>query len=384
MFVILRQGLARSRFAKLSSLCESNVVFSLPLLHFCTSGERQSVSVPRPTVSVYDFLVHKHHFSPESASQVATIVARLKHPERSDSVLAFLKESGFSHSQLERTLMCVPKLLSGSLDENIKPKIKAFQDFGISADEAARIIANDPYILTRSLRNKLIPGLTVLKNLFGSIRSAQILKVSGWFLFSKLDDSLVPNFELLKKYGVSMDHIFWVMNAYPRFLLRKPKKMKTYLDKVDEMGIRRDSKLFLVAANLINSYTDKNWDLKLGDFREMGFSDNDIVAAFRASPTVFGLSKERINKSIKVLLKGGKYNMSCIVGFPVCLTYSVEKRLTPRMQVLESLEGRNLIQSWPSLSTFCTMTNKKFHEKYVAPFVDEIGDAFLAKNAATG
>ncbi|KAL0432712.1 UNVERIFIED_CONTAM: hypothetical protein Slati_2605500 [Sesamum latifolium] len=379
---LVRQNLTRLSFKNSSSLCESHhVVFSLSLLRFFTSGERKPV-LDSP---VYEFLLHKHNFSPEAASRVASVVTRLRNPEKSASVLSFLKESGFSKTQVEKMVKIRPQFLSANLEKSIKPKIKIFQDFGFLANDISEIISNDPWILRQSMKCTLIPSLSVLRSLLGSnAEVAKFLKSSGRFLKTNLGKNLVPNVELLKNCGVAMEQIIRVMYHFPRLLSCKPEVMKTYVDKVDKMGMDRSSRMFIHGVRTIGTMSDKTLELKFRTFRELGFSEGDIAAAFRNAPLVFGASEKKLKEVKEVLLATGKYNLSCIINCPISLKYSIENRYKPRLQVLEMLESKNMIESWPKFSTLCQMSNKRFYEKFIGPYLDEVGDVCMAKSALSG
>ncbi|KAL6320694.1 hypothetical protein AAG906_008694 [Vitis piasezkii] len=98
---------------------------------------------PKPAipVSTADYLIKRHQFSQETALTAASVITYSKKPEKSDSILAFLKESGFSQTHLEKTVKRVPRVLSANLDKTIKPKIKIFQDLGCTPTDIAYIIS---------------------------------------------------------------------------------------------------------------------------------------------------------------------------------------------------------------------------------------------------
>ncbi|KAK4428445.1 hypothetical protein Salat_1144100 [Sesamum alatum] len=365
-------------FKKASFLRQSHVSLSH---HFSTKRENQRVDTP----TVSEFLLHKHRFSPEAASQVASVLTRLKNPERSDSILSFLKRSGFSGTQLEKLVKYKPEVLSANLERVIKPKIKIFQDFGFSADEIAEIVSKEPIVLHCSVKKQTQPSLSALKSVLRSnVEMAKVLKSSGWILARDLENSLVPNVEFLKSCGITFEQIIRLIPIFPRFFLLKPESMRKFVEKADEMGVDRSSGLFIYAARVISSMSDGNWELKLKALRDLGFSEDDILRVFRTAPMVFSVSMKKIKKITEVLLETGKYDMSCIMNSPTSLLYSVENRLRPRLQVLEVLEKKNLIKNWPALGTVHLTSDKKFFEKFVAPYLDEVGEIYTRKSVKKG
>ncbi|RVW22477.1 hypothetical protein CK203_107237 [Vitis vinifera] len=142
-------------------------------------------------------------------------------PEKSDSILAFLKESGFSQTHLEKTVKRVPRVLSANLDKTIKPKIKIFQDLG-------------------SLQSVMGSNSDVSK----------VLKICARFLKHDLGKTLKPNIEFMKSCGISTTQIKKVVFSFPRFLLHKPESIKDSVRRVDEMGCDRKSKRYLYAIRI--------------------------------------------------------------------------------------------------------------------------------------
>ncbi|PIN22420.1 hypothetical protein CDL12_04869 [Handroanthus impetiginosus] len=351
-------------------LCKFHVSFS-------TSRKKQPMNIPK----TFDFLLQKHHFSPETVSKVASVLPHLKNTQKCDSILSFLKESGFSNVQLEKVVKHTPRFLAASLERKIKPKVKIFQDLGYSAGELADLISKDPWILHRGV-GKMVCALSVLKGLMRSnAEVAKLLQISGWFLTRDLTKTLVPNVKLLESCDIPLERIVNIMYLFPRFLLNEPEVMRKSVNKADEMGVCRGCKMYIHAVRVISSMTDKTWEMKLKAFRDMGFSEDDILRAFRQAPPVFIISVKKMMKIKEIVLATGKYDISYIAKNPTFLCRSIEKWHKPRLQVLEVLERKKLITDWPAFTTMFKMSEKKFFEKFVGPYIDELGDVYLAKNA---
>ncbi|XP_059629866.1 uncharacterized protein LOC132272790 [Cornus florida] len=341
-------------------------------------------SSPKTPIAVVDYFIDRHKFSPETASKVFSVVKYVKRPEKTDSIISFLQESGFSDTHLQRVIKKAPQVLSANLERSIKPKFKFFQDLGFSSRDVVEIVSNDPRILTSSVDNRLGPSILTLKSVLGSNVDdvSRVLKRSGWFLGYDLEKIMIPNIEYLKSCGISSTQITGYVYKCPRLFLYKPTQIREYVKRVDEMGIDRKSKMFLPAIQAIRSMSIENWELKLEVFKSLGFSEDDILSVFRRAPVVFSLSESKINEITRLLLSTGKCDISYVVNHPFLLTLSVENRLKPRLRVLEVLESRNLLLKMPSLATVFPLTDKRFFEKYVLPYLDEVGELFLVKKAS--
>ncbi|XP_059629836.1 transcription termination factor MTERF8, chloroplastic-like [Cornus florida] len=343
-------------------------------------------SSPKSPNAVADYLIERHKFSLETASKVSSSPRspNLKRPEKIDSILSFLQESGFSDTNVERVIKHAPQLLSANLELSIKPKFKFFQDLGISSSGIVQIVSSDPLILTRSVESHLGPSILALKSvLVSNMDVSRVLKKSGWFFRYDMAKTMIPNIEFLKSCGISSSQITRCVYNTPTFFSNKPTRVRELVKRVDEIGFDRKSKMFLHAILAISWMTKENWELKLEVFKSLGFSEDDILSVFRRHPQVFAQSERKIKETTQLLLSTGKCDISYVVNYPDLLGYSVENRLKPRLRVVEVLESRNLLLNKPSLGTVCRITERKFFEKYVLPYSNEVGELFVFKKASS-
>ena len=363
---------SRSNF----SFRKFNVHYSISTLFFSSFQPQKSVS--EPPIPVAQYLINHHQFSPEAASKASSNFPFLKNPKQSDLVLSYLKETGFSHSQLEQVVKKFPNVLYVSPDI-IKPKIKIFQETGFSSSDIADIISAGPWILKRSADNRLGPSILALKNILGShALVCRLLKSSGWFLKHDLKKTMMPNIEFMKNCGISSEQIINYLHIFPRFFLLKPESIVDSMKRVDEMGFDRNSRRLLQAIRALCSMSVENWELKLNLFRELGFSEDDILLVFRRCPQVFCVSEKKIKEVTDILLCAGNVDISFAVKHPELLLYSVEKRIKPRLGVIKILEEKDKLKKRPSLSTILTINGKKFLERYVLPHSNELGGQYVA------
>ncbi|CAK9186439.1 unnamed protein product [Ilex paraguariensis] len=243
-----------------SHLHKPHISFSLSLLFFSSSTPKGSNS----TITVSDYFVYKHQFSPETAAKVSTVLNYVKNPKKFDSILSYLKESGLSETHLEIVVRRMPSVLSANLDQTVKPKIKVFQELGISPTSIAEIISGNPRVLNSSTVNWVGPILALRNTLGSSFDVPKFLMACRWFLRYKFENTMLPNIELMKSLGISSSQIM-----------------------------------------------------------------------------------------------------------------SVENRLKPRLRVLEILENKELRRKKQSLTTICKMSNKKFCDKFVLPYSNEVGKIYV-------
>ncbi|WCJ31493.1 hypothetical protein M5689_012984 [Euphorbia peplus] len=101
--------------------------------------------------------------------------------------------------------------------------------------------------------------------------------------------TLVPNIEYLRSCGICPSRIAtYVCRAPLAYVIIEPEKLKDIVQRVDEMGVDRKSKMFMEAFKVMSCMSRKRWELKLQVFRELGFSEQNVLVAFRRMPVVFG------------------------------------------------------------------------------------------------
>lgn len=327
-------------------------------------------------MSVVEFLINRHQFSQEAAFKASLTRVYLKDQRQSDLILSFLKSSGFSNPQIEKVIKNVPCILYYNID-TIKPKIEIFQDLGFLQSDIVEIISTDPWILTRSLDNRLQPSLFVLKKILGSREGmSRILKLSGRLLKHDLEKTMLPNIEYMKNCGISSSQIITYLYNFPRLFLHKPATIMDFVKRIDEMGFDRKSKMFLPAIRTLSSMTLENWELKLKIFRNLGISENDISTLFRKAPQVFTVSESKIKQVTEMVISDANLDISYVLNHPELLIFSFEHRLKPRLEILHTLEQKNVLKRKLSLVTVCRMSKKDFTERYIVPYSNELGKNF--------
>ncbi|KAK3019881.1 hypothetical protein RJ639_004189 [Escallonia herrerae] len=377
----------RKTFAPLSlknhyHLCKPHISsYFSPLFLSSTSPKRRQ---PKSAVPVADYLLNTHQFSAEAAAKASLAFKYLKNPENSDCVLSFLKESGFSKTHLEQMVENMPKVLSLKLDRTIKPKIKIFQDLGFPPTDIVQVLSTNPMILSRTSNERLLQLILALQKIFGSNGDvSRLLKIAGPFLGYDLKKTMIPNIEFLKSCGICSSQILKDVFNHLRFYFYYPDLLERSVKRVDELGFSRDSKMLLCAIRTVGSMKVETWELKLQLFRRLGFSEDDILSMFRKMPHVFSVSGKKIEEVTEFLRGTRKLDIAHIVQYPLLLSYSIGKRLKPRIQVMQNLERENLLLKEFNLARVCTIPDIKFLEKYVLPYSDRVSELSCTFNEGT-
>ncbi|KAK8505213.1 hypothetical protein V6N12_066740 [Hibiscus sabdariffa] len=248
-----------------------------------------------------------------------------------------------------------------------------------STNDVADILAVDPWILSRSVDDRIAPSILDLKSVVGSIPDVvKLLKTSAWFLKCDLQKTMMPNIEYLRSCGISSSQIVSYVFSFPRFFLHKPESIKQFIKRADDLGFDRKSNMFLAAIRMFSSMSEENWELKVKLSRKLGFSEDDILSTFWKTPQVFAVSERKIKEVTDFLLTRKDVSISFIISQPSVLVCSLEHRRKPRLLVIDTLESKNLLRRKVSLTTIYKMSEQNFREKYVHPYLKELENASMA------
>lgn len=359
--------------------------FSFSVLQFSSFVSEEAQSCKNP--GKLELLLHKHKFSPKVVSHVLSCLRfgkKKQTREKYESTLSYLKEFGFTKSELEKTLKSKPTSLVADVHKSIQPKVKILQDIGFSSRDIVSIILKEPNILTASAKNRLRPAILHLQVLLVSSEEvARTIRRSPWLLITDWEHRLIPNTKFLQCCGITKEHIVSHLSMWQRSLSSKPEFLRECVAKVDAIGVDRNLKMFSYAVATLGSFSAKAWELKWQAFRNiLECSDKDMSTMFKRHPMVFLVSGDKVKK-VKEFLMTSKYNNLLIYQCPNVLFYSIEKRYKPRCEVLTILERRHLIKKWPHPSSLGVMTDAKFLDKYVRPHLKDPEISTWYKNNPT-
>lgn len=242
----------------------------LPFLHSLSSYSTLVKKTAKPSAEITNYLMNRHQFSPELASIASSVLMHLENYKKSDLIIDYFKENGLSNAQLEELLIRKPVILTSSFNKCVKPKVQKIQELGFSQSEIADLLCSVPTIITiNSSPDRLGECILILRSVLeANFEVVKLLKVSDWFLASDLDRTLVPNIELMKSVGVSLVQIRQLLFSFPRFFLIRPEFLRDCVRIVDEMGLSRDSKMYVHGIRTVSSMNPEKWESKLKLLRD--------------------------------------------------------------------------------------------------------------------
>ncbi|XP_047321624.1 uncharacterized protein LOC124925616 [Impatiens glandulifera] len=330
-----------------------------------------SSSSPQPIsrVAAAEYLNLHHNFSSEVASKLSSICGSIN-PEKCDSVISILKKTGFSQTDMERLVSGIPRILSANPHKTVEPKIKTFINSGFSTAETVDLLVIDPRILCRS-NDYISTTLAKLNEILKShSRVYNFLKL-GRFPSTCLDKHMIPNIKLLEDLGINSEQLRRYLSQTPRNFYFRTERLMELVNKADELGIRRSCNMLLPTIRILSSMSKGRLERKLNLLKGLGFGEDEISEMIKRTPLVLSVSEEKMEKVTKYLLSSGEAEISTIVGYPLLLMFSFEKRVKHRLQVLKELRSKDLVNGKVNLLTVCKLSDSKFLNKYVVPYSDK-------------
>ncbi|KAM5563958.1 hypothetical protein ABKV19_018529 [Rosa sericea] len=323
--------------------------------------------------STVSYLVNSCGLSPESAVLVSHKV-KLQSLEKADSVLALLREYEFSETQISTLVRRHPRILWADAKKTLAPKLEFFCSIGMSRLDLAKTVTYSRSILDRSLENHIVPSFNLLKDVVHSdVKVLGILKCSPWIFRQKLSKTMMPNIELLRELGMPQSSIARLITYYVQIVMREPESFSQLVGEVEQLGFDLRKTFFVQAMLALSGKNKTTWKRNEEAYRRWGWSDNDILSAFRLYPLCMTKSEKKIMGTMDFLVNKMGWHSQKIAKCPHVLCFSFEKRIIPRFSVVKVLMLKGLVEEENvSLSTIVAIPENYFLNKFVTTYLRQV------------
>ncbi|XP_047312386.1 uncharacterized protein LOC124915669 [Impatiens glandulifera] len=287
--------------------------------------------------------------------------------EKPDSVIAFLRSHGFTNAQISNCARTHAELLVYNPSKVLLPKFNFFHSLGISNDELPQFVSTNWKVILISLDKGMLPLHKFLKDEFNldDKKIALCIKKSAWYSGKDMLSSLAANISLLRELNVRELSLLHLVCNVINILLAKPARFKEFVNKVIDMGFVPQKLTFVQALCMFSGTSNSMWEVKVGIYREYGFSENEFQMAFKLHPLCIGLSEKTLRLKMDFLVKKMGLKPADIARMPTVLLYNFEKRIIPRCSVIEMLRSKGLLKKEVSISTIAYPSDKCFIDKFI-------------------
>ncbi|KAK2448743.1 transcription termination factor MTERF5, chloroplastic [Trifolium repens] len=335
---------------------------SLFSLHFCTNTSDYSTPFP------VSYLIQNCGFSPQTASKLcSTYRLRFNTAKKPDSVLAFFRNHGFSETQLRNIIAQSPQLLSCDPSKRVLPKFQFFLSKGASNSDIVNLASKNPRILNLSVENHIVPIYELLRRFLQSEEDADALAIHKSYLLSC--NRVPDNITMLVENGVRYSSIVRLLRTNSRVFLKRD--MLKLVEELKNFGFNPSKTTFGIALEAKLTVHKTLWEEKVDTFKKWGWSDEDVLEAFRRQPHCMLVSINKINLLMSFWVNQMGWDVLALAKGPLLFSMSVEKRIIPRALVVQFLLKKGLREEKSSLASPFIVSDKKFRDKFINRYEEE-------------
>ncbi|CAN4090059.1 unnamed protein product [Withania somnifera] len=322
---------------------------------------------------VVNYLINTLDFAKSKALAVSNSCHWVRSVEKTELVVHFFKFIGFTDAKIQYIVHSVPRILIADVEKIIKPKIQLFQELvsRIGGSNLCKLISSHASLLTRSVEKAIKPSIKVLdKVLVNGNENGDFFRVlqrSDWVIQRSPQLRLIPNILYLESIGIVGSRLSLLLKNQPRLLTVPQSELKKRVSKLLDIGFSTNARIM----------THENFLRKLQLFQSFVFSKNKCMEMFRVTPSLFRTSEKKIKLGL-FFLETMKFKKSSLVQHPNLLMFSMEKRVTPRYQVLQLIKSKKLVKKEPSFYFVMCLPEHLFLEKFVSRFEETVEELLMA------
>ncbi|KAJ0499882.1 putative transcription regulator mTERF family [Helianthus annuus] len=314
---------------------------------------------------IINYLTSSLKFSKQDAITLSSKgnLTHLKSTLNSDLILQTLKNYGLTLTQIKQLIFSVPKILTCKAGKTLEPKLKVFQELGLSGSDLVVLIRRNPDVFGFGLHTRIIPGVNLLKGYLGDDQNVvEFITKSRWLYCTNYSmKRLSTNMQMLKGIGLSNERIVRFMLSNPESSMVNTKLLVDRLKFVEEkLGVSPRVGSFVHALSVALYVSDVEVEGKMKVFRSFGWSDSDIALLFRHQPYCLNKSEGNIREKLEFLMKDLGYTPAYLIRCHTFFTFSLSKRVVPRNKMLMFLKEKGLVGDKPMLITLASYPELKF------------------------
>ena len=342
--------------------------FPISLTRFCTTTSESKSNTHPVAVS---YLINNFGFSHESALKAFNNKqVRFNTLEKPNSVLTFFQNHDFSHENIRIIIRKEPWLLSSQPHKTLLPKFQFFLTNDATSSDIVSLLTANSTILRSSLDKRIIPLFELLSRFLKTNKDVIVclIRHSKSFIISPYR-LIVANINLMTDFGVSDNVIAKLLHRRPSIF--GSKDLIKSLEEVKALGFDPSTTTFGTALLAKKGLSKKLWDKKVDVFEKWGWSDEDVIRAFRCQPILMLTSIDKINLLMSFWVNQLGRNSLELTKCPIMFGYSLPKRIIPRASILQFLLMKGLRKKDASLVKPFTYSETLFLNKFVFSFEDE-------------
>ncbi|KAI4389114.1 hypothetical protein MLD38_001376 [Melastoma candidum] len=292
-------------------------------------------------------------------------------------VVKFLRGLDVEKQDIGYVLMKYPELLGFKLEGTMSTSVAYLVSIGVRPRDIGPMVTQYPYLLGMRVGTTIKPLVDYLLSLgLPKMILTRMLEKRAYVLGYDLEETVKPNVECLLSFGVRAESLPSVIAQYPQ-ILGLPLKAKlssqqyffSFKIKIDPDGFAEVVEKMPQIVSLHQHVIMKPVEFLLG----RGIPAEDVSRMVVRCPQLVASRVELMKNSYYFFKSEMGRPVKDLVEFPEYFTYSLESRIKPRYQKLQSRGIRP-----PSLNWLLNCSDQRFEQRLQAERLepDQPGPSF--------
>ncbi|WZZ13388.1 hypothetical protein YC2023_106477 [Brassica napus] len=181
------------------------------------------------------------------------------------------------------------------------------------------------------------------------------------------DRTVEEKVDVYTRLGFSVEDVWDMFKKWPNSLKFSGKKVTQTFETLKKCGLLDEEVVALLKKNpQFLRVSEENIASSIETFLGLGFSKGEFAMMIKRYPVCIGFSAETVKKKTEFLVEEMDWSLEAVVSHPQVFSYSMEKRMVPRCNVIRALMSKGLLGSeLPSVCSVLACTDKVFLGRYV-------------------
>jgi mTERF domain-containing protein len=140
------------------------------------------------------------------------------------------------------------------------------------------------------------------------------------------------------------------------------------VEELKNFGFNPSKTTFGIALEAKLTVNKTLWEEKVDTFKKWGWSDEDVLEAFRKKPHCMLVSINKINLLMSFWVNQMGWDVLALVKGPSVFSNSLEKSIIPRASVVQFLLKKGLRKKDASLTCPFLVSEQLFLDMFIKPF----------------
>ncbi|ESR47892.1 hypothetical protein CICLE_v10000930mg [Citrus x clementina] len=283
-------------------------------------------------------------------------------------VVKFLRGLDVEKEDIGYVLMKYPELLGFKLEGTMSTSVAYLVSIGVSPRDIGPMVTQYPYFLGMRVGTMIKPLVDYLVSLGLPIKIlARMLEKRVYILGYDLEETVKPNVDCLISFGIRREKLASVIAQYPQIIgLPLKAKMSSQLYffnlklKIDPDEFAQVVEKMPQVVSLNQHVIMKSVEFLLG----RGIPSGDLAKMVVQCPQLIACRVELMKNSFYFFKSEMGRPIKELIEFPEYFTYSLESRIKPRYQRLQS-KGIRCSMNW-----FLNCSDQRFEERLLGNYIE--------------